>query len=62
MPPASPGFAALGIAEQNSLRLFVGWSAFKSRQGEDHGDLDPARFGALVGRTVRNWPPGGDDR
>ncbi len=56
VPPASPALSALGIAAQNSLRLFVGWSAFRSREGEDLGDLEPVRFRALVERTVQSWP------
>ncbi len=56
LPPWSAVLAALGIAEQNSLRLFLGWSAFKSRRGDEPGDLEPARFRSLVERIVPNWP------
>jgi aspartyl-tRNA(Asn)/glutamyl-tRNA(Gln) amidotransferase subunit A len=56
MPAASPALSALGIAEQNSLRLFIGWSAFKSRSGENLGDLEPRRFRALVETLVVAWP------
>lgn len=58
LPPASAGLAALSIAEQNSLRLFLGWSAFRSRSGDDLGDLEPGRFRALVDGTIGVWPPG----
>lgn len=56
LPPASAALAALGIAEQNSLRLFLGWRAFTSREGEDLGELEPDRFRALVEKTVDDWP------
>ncbi len=56
MPPANPALSALDLAAQNGLRLFLGWSAFKSRNGEDLGDLEPERFRALVQRTVQSWP------
>ena len=57
-PSARADLAALGIAEQNSLRLFLGWSAFKSRHGKDLGDLEPERFQALVRKTVADWTRG----
>ncbi len=57
-PTASGELAALGIAEQNSLRLFLGWSAFKSRHGKELDDLEPQRFQALVRKTVADWTRG----
>jgi hypothetical protein len=55
MPPANPRLAALDVAEQNNLRLFLGWSAFNSRKGEGLGDLEPDKFRELVERTVSVW-------
>ena len=55
VPPADAVLADLSIAEQNSLRLFLGWSAFKSRKGDALGDLEPDRFRALTEKTVRAW-------
>jgi Asp-tRNA(Asn)/Glu-tRNA(Gln) amidotransferase A subunit family amidase len=57
-PAANPALATLGIAGQNSLRVFLGWSAFKSRKGEDLGDLEAGRFRALVEGAIDGWPPG----
>jgi Asp-tRNA(Asn)/Glu-tRNA(Gln) amidotransferase A subunit family amidase len=49
--------SALGPAAQNKLRLSIGERAFKSRHKQSLGDLEAARFRALVEETIRNWKP-----
>lgn len=53
--PWSARLAGLGIAGQNGLRLFIGWSAFKSRYGDALGDLAAERFRALTEQVVGRW-------
>jgi aspartyl-tRNA(Asn)/glutamyl-tRNA(Gln) amidotransferase subunit A len=54
-PPGRPELSALSIAEQNNLRLLLGWQAFRSRRGKDIGALRPDRFRALTDETIRAW-------
>jgi Asp-tRNA(Asn)/Glu-tRNA(Gln) amidotransferase A subunit family amidase len=53
--PGRPELLSLSIAEQNNLRLTLGWKAFRSRRGKDIGALRPDRFRALTDETIRAW-------
>jgi hypothetical protein len=46
--------ATLDIARQNELRLRLGWSAFRSRRGNDIGALSPGLFRALTEEIVKS--------
>jgi amidase len=52
--PARADLAALDIPRQNELRLRLGWSAFRSRHGEELGALAPEKFRALTQEVVQD--------
>ena len=50
----NPDLAALDIPRQNALRLRLGWSAYRTRRGNDLGALAPERFRALTEDLVKH--------
>ena len=55
-PTARAELSALSIPEQNSLRLALGFRAYKSRHGKDDlGALAPEKFRVLTDDTIRSW-------
>jgi amidase len=50
----SSDLAALDLARHNELHLRLGWSAFRSRRGNDIGALSPGLFRALTEEMVKS--------